>query len=92
MESGQGPAQNLKVIGQRLPRVDARERVTGAARYPADLSLTGMAHAKPLPVPFQSEYQAELWGLEEGFPENSCSGIVTGPVAVEVADPDPAGL
>jgi PAS domain S-box-containing protein len=32
--------------------------------------------AKPLPVPFQSEYLAENWGLEEGFPENSCSGIV----------------
>ena len=32
--------------------------------------------AKPLPVPFQSDYQAEIWGLEEGFPENSCSGIV----------------
>jgi len=46
MESGPGAAPPLKVIGQRLPRVDARERVTGAARYPADLSLAGMAHAR----------------------------------------------
>jgi PAS domain S-box-containing protein len=37
------------------------------------------ARAKPLPVPFQSEYLAENWGLEEGFPENSCSGIVRAP-------------
>ena len=41
----------LKVIGQRLPRVDARERVTGEARYPADIALPGMAHAKLLRSP-----------------------------------------
>lgn len=35
--------------------------------------------AKSLPVPFESEYLAENWGLEEGFPENSCSGIVQAP-------------
>jgi PAS domain S-box-containing protein len=35
--------------------------------------------AKPLPMPFRSEYLAELWGLDEGFPENSCAGIVTSP-------------
>lgn len=37
------------------------------------------AFARPLPVPFQSEYLAENWGLDEGFPENSCSGIVAAP-------------
>lgn len=37
------------------------------------------ADAKPLPVPFRSEYHSEIWNLEEGFPENSCSGIVTSP-------------
>jgi xanthine dehydrogenase molybdenum-binding subunit len=41
----------LKVIGKRLPRVDAKERVTGAAIYPADLDLPGMAHAKILRSP-----------------------------------------
>jgi PAS domain S-box-containing protein len=35
--------------------------------------------AKPLPVPFGSDYLAENWGLDEGFPENSCSGIVLAP-------------
>src|SRR5687767_7223884 len=38
-----------------------------------------MAAAKPLPVPFWSEFQSENWSLEEGFPENSCTGIVAGP-------------
>jgi CO/xanthine dehydrogenase Mo-binding subunit len=41
----------LKVVGKRLPRIDAKERVTGQAIYPADLSLPGMAHAKILRSP-----------------------------------------
>lgn len=32
----------LKVIGQRLPRIDAGERVTGRAVYPADFKRPGM--------------------------------------------------
>jgi CO/xanthine dehydrogenase Mo-binding subunit len=41
----------LKVVGKRLPRIDAKERVTGQAIYPADLSLPGMALAKILRSP-----------------------------------------
>src|SRR5262245_8012059 len=40
-----------QVIGKRLPRIDAKERVTGQAIYPADLSLPGLAHAKLLRSP-----------------------------------------
>ncbi len=40
-----------RIVGKRLPRVDARERVTGAAVYPADLKLPGMVHAKMLRSP-----------------------------------------
>jgi CO/xanthine dehydrogenase Mo-binding subunit len=36
----------LEVVGKRAPRVDARERVTGEAVYPADLALPAMVHAK----------------------------------------------
>lgn len=36
----------LEVVGKSLPRVDARERVTGEATYPADLMRPGMVHAK----------------------------------------------
>ena len=49
VEANAAPA--LKVIGRRLPRVDARERVTGEARYPADLALPGMVHARMLRSP-----------------------------------------
>jgi CO/xanthine dehydrogenase Mo-binding subunit len=45
------PIGRLKVIGKRLARVDAKERVTGQAIYPADLSLPGMVHAKILRSP-----------------------------------------
>src|SRR5882757_5191969 len=41
----------LEVIGKRLPRVDAKERVTGQAIYPADLALPGTVHAKLLRSP-----------------------------------------
>ena len=47
-------AQNqteLKVVGKRVARVDARERVTGEAIYPADLAPPGMVHAKMLRSP-----------------------------------------
>ena len=38
-------------IGRRLARVDAGERVEGTARYPADIWLPGMLHAKTLRSP-----------------------------------------
>jgi len=34
------------IVGQALPRLDAWDKVTGQARYPADFSLPGMLHAK----------------------------------------------
>src|SRR5690348_2669883 len=36
----------LKIVGKRVPRVDAKERVTGRAIYPADFSLRGMLHGR----------------------------------------------
>ena len=46
-----GPNGALQSVGKRLPRVDARERVTGSAVYPADLKWPGMAHGKLLRSP-----------------------------------------
>ncbi len=40
------PSPELKVVGRRLPRVDAKERVTGRAVYPADFILPRLAHGK----------------------------------------------
>src|SRR5438874_5868892 len=45
------PSPALEVIGKRLPRVDAKERVTGQAIYPADLALPGTVQAKLLRSP-----------------------------------------
>jgi xanthine dehydrogenase YagR molybdenum-binding subunit len=36
----------LKVIGQRLPRMDAVQKVTGKARYTFDVQLPGMLYAR----------------------------------------------
>ncbi|MBI5479004.1 MAG: xanthine dehydrogenase family protein molybdopterin-binding subunit [Deltaproteobacteria bacterium] len=40
-----------RCIGTSVPRVDALEKVTGEARYVADLSFPGMLHAKLLRSP-----------------------------------------
>ncbi len=39
-------AERLTVVGRAVPRLDARDKVTGAARYVSDFSLPGMAHAR----------------------------------------------
>lgn len=39
-------AEELRVVGRRLPRHDARDKVAGATRYAADLALPGMLHAR----------------------------------------------
>lgn len=40
------------VIGQRLPRVDAKEKVNGEAKYTVDVSLPLMLHGKVLRSPY----------------------------------------
>ncbi|NQU70097.1 MAG: molybdopterin-dependent oxidoreductase, partial [Rhodospirillales bacterium] len=42
---------DLRVVGAQAPRKDAREKVTGAARYTVDVDLPGMLHAKVLRSP-----------------------------------------
>ena len=41
----------LHVVGQRVPRMDALEKVTGRARYTADIQRPGMLHAALLRAP-----------------------------------------
>src|SRR5437899_1778890 len=36
----------LTVIGKPIPRLDAREKVTGTARYTSDVQLPGMLYAR----------------------------------------------
>lgn len=40
--------KGYSVIGRSIPRVDAPEKVTGRARYGADLHLPGMLYGKVL--------------------------------------------
>lgn len=42
----------FSVIGKRLPRVDAKEKVAGEAKYAADYSLPGMLWCKLLRSPY----------------------------------------
>jgi CO/xanthine dehydrogenase Mo-binding subunit len=42
---------DLHVVGQRVPRMDATEKVTGDARYTADIRLAGMLHVALLRAP-----------------------------------------
>ena len=42
----------FSVIGERVPRVDAREKVTGEAKYAADYSLPDMLWCKLLRSPY----------------------------------------
>ncbi|MGC8856636.1 MAG: xanthine dehydrogenase family protein molybdopterin-binding subunit [Anaerolineae bacterium] len=39
---------NIQIIGQSLPRIDARGKVTGETQYSGDLSMPGMLHMKIL--------------------------------------------
>ncbi len=43
--------EELNVVGKPIPRVDGDQRVSGAARYPSDIQLPGMLHAKILRSP-----------------------------------------
>ncbi len=45
-------APRFKVIGTRVPKLDAPEKVTGSVRYLPDLDVPGMAWGKILRTPF----------------------------------------
>ncbi len=40
-----GDDAELSIVGARIPRVDARDKVTGRAKYTADVQRPGMLHA-----------------------------------------------
>ncbi|GAA6621048.1 xanthine dehydrogenase family protein molybdopterin-binding subunit [Scytonema sp. NUACC26] len=46
------PNAELSVIGKRTQRLDARLKVTGAARYTSDVQLPGMLYGKMLRSPY----------------------------------------
>ncbi len=52
--AGAEPASwsKTEIVGRRLPRVDAYERVSGTAHYPSDIHLPRMLHAAILRCPY----------------------------------------
>jgi len=46
--------EQLKVIGKPTPRIDGKLKVTGAAKYTADINLPGMLYARMLASPYPS--------------------------------------
>ena len=46
-----GTRGKFRYVGERIPRVDAPERVTGRAAYGADLHLPGMLYGKAVRSP-----------------------------------------
>ena len=67
----------LSVIGERVPRVDAREKVTGEAKYAADYSLPDMLWCKLLRSPYP---HARILNIDTSKAEKlpGVKGIVTG--------------
>lgn len=43
--------EELEIVGKPVPRIDGAERASGGARYPSDIRLPGMLHAKFLRSP-----------------------------------------
>ena len=70
------PPLRRLVAGFRLGRAALALHLSALALF---FLLAPLGHARPVPVSLQSDYQADNWSLEEGFPENSCSGIVLAP-------------
>jgi nicotinate dehydrogenase subunit B len=55
------PPADFEIIGRTVPRRDAVDKVTGAARYAGDIRLPGMLHAKILRPP---AHGAKLTGAD----------------------------
>jgi putative selenate reductase molybdopterin-binding subunit len=51
-ESGIGKAQQYRVVGKRIPRVDANVKATGQAEFTVDVALPRMLHGKILRSPY----------------------------------------
>jgi isoquinoline 1-oxidoreductase len=84
------PASQWKVAGTSLPKVGAREIVTGVHKYPYDMKLPGMLHAKILHPP---AFGAALASLDASAAEAMAGVKVVHEddfVAVAAADPETA--
>ena len=81
------PAGPLKTVGQKVPRVDALDRVRGQAPYTADVKLPGMLHTAVLRSPYARARVKQI-GLEA---TRSARGVraVIGPPDLEQLTDEP---
>src|SRR3954470_14037191 len=73
---------DLHVVGQRVPRMDALEKVTGQARYTADIQRPGMLHAALFRVPIPAGRVTRL----DLSPALAIDGVRGGVAFAEVPD------
>jgi len=68
----------LAVIGKRVPRLNGRAKVTGAARFTVDLKLPGMLHARILRSPHAHAHIAAIdTGGAERHPDVRAVHLIT---------------
>lgn len=63
---------NTDILGQSPPRLDARDKVTGRARYPGDFGMAGMLHGK---VVWSEHPHARVHRIDTS-PAEACRGVV----------------
>ncbi len=80
-----GPAGGRGLIGRSLERQDARDKVTGRARYTVDLRMPGMVEGKVLRSPYP---HARILGIDtkEAAQLPGVLGVITG---ADLGDIDP---
>jgi len=68
---------DFAVIGERFPRVDAREKVTGEAKYAGDYSMPGMLWCKLLRSPYPHARILDI-DASKALKLPGVKGVVTG--------------
>jgi CO/xanthine dehydrogenase Mo-binding subunit len=76
---GQEPApwRKTRVVGRSVPRVDAYERVSGAAQFPSDVCFPDMLYAAILGCPYPNA-QVKSVDTSEAEKVAGCRAIITG--------------
>src|SRR5919109_2526395 len=74
--------QRLKYVGHSVPRVDGIEKVTGKAKFLADLTIPGMLHGKILRSPYP---HARLLAIDTSRAE-ALPGIAAVLTAADIGD------
>src|SRR5512147_233166 len=75
--AGPAPWQKTKVVGAARPRVDAYERVSGAALYPSDIVLPDMLYGAILRCPHPHALVKKV-DAEEALRMPGVRAVVTG--------------